>query len=206
MTQVTDRLSALLETRLSSARAHLASPVRHPRMTVVVGRLLGVAFLVCFATGLYSHLLQDPLPWMRFVSQPADLYRWTQGIHVAAGLASIPLLLGKLWTVYPRLFVWPPASSVTVFLERASIAVLVASALLQLAIGVVNTYQWYPWPFSFRKAHYGLSWVIIGILAMHVAIKLPLIATHWRRQRANREPEARDEAARDKGEEADDGR
>ncbi len=29
-------------------------------------------------------------------------YRLTQGIHVATGIATIPLLLFKLWTVYPN--------------------------------------------------------------------------------------------------------
>jgi hypothetical protein len=150
-------------------------------MTVVIGRLLGLAFLVCFATGLYSHFLQQPLPWMSFSAQPAELYRWTQGIHVATGTASIPLLLAKLWTVYPRLFVWPPITSLTNLLERTSIAVLVAASLLEVTIGLLNTYQWYPWPFSFRRAHYGLAWVIIGSLAIHLAVKLPVIVAHWKK-------------------------
>lgn len=184
MTQVTHRMSEALARRAGTARTQLASPVRNPRMAVAVGRLLGVAFLVCFTTGLYSHFLQEPLPWMSFPTQPADLYRWTQGIHVATGTASIPLLLAKLWTVYPRLFVWPPVTSIAVFLERVSIAVLVSSALLEVTIGLINTYQWYPWPFSFRRAHYGLAWVIIGSLLIHLAVKLPLIVAHWRKKRS----------------------
>jgi hypothetical protein len=182
MTQLTDRLSSVLAAHATSTRSRLASPARTTRMAVVVGRLLAVAFLVCFATGLYSHFLQDPLPWMVFPTRPADLYAWTQGVHVATGTAAIPLLLAKLWTVYPRLFVWPPVTSLPSLLERLSIAVLVASALAEVAIGLLNTYQWYPWHFSFRRVHYGLAWVIVGSLAVHIAVKLPLITRYWRRR------------------------
>jgi hypothetical protein len=182
MTHLTDRLSSALAERAAETRTRLESPVRTTRMAVVIGRLLAVAFLVCFATGLYSHFLQDPLPWMVFPTEPAQLYGWTQGIHLATGIAAVPLLLAKLWTVYPRLFAWPPVTSLGTLLERVSIAVLVASALLEVTIGVLNTYQWYPWPFSFRRTHYGLAWVIIGSLAIHIAVKLPLIARHWRRR------------------------
>lgn len=175
-----DRLDELVGDRPQRLQRALGSPVRTTRMAVVIGRLLGVAVLVCFATGLYSHFLQDPLPWMRFPTRPVQLYRWTQGLHVTTGTAMIPLLLAKLWTVYPRLFAWPPVTSWRSGLERLSIAALISSTLLQVAIGLVNTYQWYPWPFSFRAAHYGLSFVIVGALALHIAIKLPLIARYWR--------------------------
>lgn len=184
MTQVTQKLSDALAQRASATRAQLVSPSRNARMTVVVGRLLALAFLICFATGLYSHFLQEPLPWMTFPTRPIELYRWTQGIHLASGMASIPLLLAKLWTVYPLLFAWPPVRSLTQLFERASIAVLISAALLEVAIGLVNTYQWYPWPFSFRRAHYGLAWVIVGSLAVHIAMKLPIIVGHWTRSRS----------------------
>ena len=48
------------------------------------------------------------------------LYRVTQGVHVATGLASIPLLLAKLWAVYPKLFTWPPFSSVWLSTMKAA--------------------------------------------------------------------------------------
>ncbi|MCU1473225.1 molybdopterin-dependent oxidoreductase [Amnibacterium sp.] len=164
------------------ARGSLASAARHPRTAVVLGRLLGTGFLVCFATGLYSHFLQDPLPGMAFLTRPASLYRITQGLHVATGIACIPLLLGKLYTVFPLLFAWPPARTVAGLLERASIALFVASSLVQLATGLVNTYQWYPWPFPFRQVHYALAWVIVASLAIHIGVKLPIITRWWRRR------------------------
>ncbi|MEH0111191.1 molybdopterin-dependent oxidoreductase [Tersicoccus sp. MR15.9] len=163
------------------------SPVRHPRLTVVLGRWLGAAFLTCFATGVFSHVLQDASATTALSSagllptRPVSLYRITQGVHVTAGIAAIPLLLGKLWSVYPRLLEWPPVRSMPHALERASIALFVSASLVQVTIGLINTYQWYPWPFPFRQTHYWLAWVIIGSLVLHVAIKLPVILDHWRR-------------------------
>jgi len=178
---VTERVSSALAVRMAGARGVLAAPARSARTTVVIGRLLATAFLVCFLTGLYSHLLQEPLPGMRFPTWPG-VYAFTQGLHVSVGIAIFPLLLGKLWTVYPRLFLWPPVRSARELLERASIALLVSSALLEPAIGLVNTYQWYPWPFFFRQTHYALAWVIVGSLAIHIAVKLPMIVRFWRRR------------------------
>ncbi|MGN7799554.1 hypothetical protein [Leifsonia sp. 22587] len=178
---VTDRASSALAERMARARGALAAPARTARTTVVIGRLLAAAFVVCFLTGLYSHLLQEPLPGMRFPTWPG-VYAFTQGLHVAVGIAILPLLLGKLWTVFPRLLLWPPAGSPLQLVERASVGLLVSSALLEPAIGLVNTYQWYPWPFPFRQTHYALAWVIVGSIALHVAVKLPTIVRYWRRR------------------------
>ncbi|MFE1320517.1 molybdopterin-dependent oxidoreductase [Kitasatospora phosalacinea] len=159
------------------------SPVHGPRTAVVLGRWLGAALLLCFATGLVSHLLQEPPSWLagRLPSRPVDGYRVTQGLHVVAGLAAIPLAGAKLWTVYPRLFAWPPARSVLHLLERLSIALLVAAVLLELFTGLLNTLQWYPWPFPFRQTHYWTAWTAVGALLVHLAVKAPVIAAHRRR-------------------------
>jgi len=162
------------------ARAQLASPVRNPRMATVIGRLLGLAFLVCFGTGLYSHFLQQPLPWMTFPTRPAGLYQVTQGTHIVAGIACFPLLLAKLYVVFPQLFQYPPVTSFANFLERASIALFVGASLVEITIGLLNTYQWYPFPFPFKQVHFALAFVIIGSLAVHIGVKLPVIAAHWR--------------------------
>ena len=172
----------VLENGARLVQATLETPARHPRTAVVIGRLLAAAFLVTFATGLYSHFIQEPLPWMGFPNRPAWLYRVTQGVHVVAGIACIPLLLGKLYTVFPLLFAWPPVKTLLGLLERASIALFVASSLVQLAIGLLNTFQWYPWPFSFRRTHFALGWIIVASLAVHIGVKLPVIARWWRRR------------------------
>ncbi|XAS68162.1 molybdopterin-dependent oxidoreductase [Micrococcaceae bacterium Sec5.7] len=160
--------------------AKFASPTRSTRLTVVLGRWLGVSFTVCFLTGLFSHGLQNPPDWMFFLTRPVWIYQLTQGLHVTAGIASIPLLMAKLWSVYPELLKWPPVKSVIHGLERASIALFISSSLLELITGLINTYKWYPWPFPFRETHYWLAWVIWGSLLLHIAVKLPAIMTNWR--------------------------
>jgi hypothetical protein len=64
---------------------------------------------------------------------------------------------------------------VTHGLERASIGVLVAAAIFQLASGIANSAQWYPWGFHFRATHYAVAWIAIGALLVHIAMKLPVI-------------------------------
>ncbi|MFF7154898.1 molybdopterin-dependent oxidoreductase [Streptomyces sp. NPDC008139] len=154
------------------------------RTAVSLGRVLGAALVVCFVTGLVSHYLQQPPNWAvnHLPSRPSWGYRLTQGTHVATGIAAIPLVLAKLWTVYPRLFAWPPLRSVLHGLERLSILVLVAATLLQLVTGLLNTVQWYPWPWNFRPAHWALAWVVVGALALHIAVKAPEITAHWWRR------------------------
>ena len=154
------------------------------RTATSIGRLLGVAFAVCFVTGLISHVMQHPPAWAAdgLPSRPVWGYRLTQGLHVASGIAAIPLLLAKLWAVYPRLFVWPPVRSVRHALERLSVAVLVAAAVFEVATGLLNTTQWYPWPFSFVPVHYAVAWLVAGSLVLHIAVKAPEIRAHWSRR------------------------
>lgn len=170
-------------------------PVRPPsfsgrlhdaRTATSVGRWLGIAFAVCFVTGLISHYLQHPPGWLAndLPSRPVWGYRLTQGLHIASGLAAIVLLLAKLWAVYPRLFVWPPVRSVRHALERLSVAVLVATAVFQVFTGLLNIVEWYPWPFSFVPVHFAVAWVVAGSILLHVAVKAPEIKAHWGRRSA----------------------
>lgn len=154
------------------------------RTATVIGRLLGLAVVVCFATGVLSHVLQHPPAWLvdRLPSRPYWGYRLSQGLHVASGIAAVPLLLAKLWTVYPRLFAWPPLRSVRHALERLSVAVLVAAAVFQLFTGLLNTFQWYPWPFSFVPVHYAVAWLLLGALLLHLAVQWPRIRDHFTRR------------------------
>ncbi len=154
----------------------LTSPLRDTRVTARVGRVLGIAISICFVTGLISHLHQNPVSWLPIPPTPVWGYRLTQGLHVASGLAAIPLVLVKLFSVYPLLFAWPPARSVSRALERLSIAVLVSSMLFELASGVANIAQWYPFHFFFTAAHYAVAWALVGSLLVHLAVKAPVIA------------------------------
>ena len=145
--------------------------LRDERTAALLGVALGVTFGVCFVTGVLSHLIQDPPSWFQWPSRPAGLYRVTQGVHVATGLASIPLLLAKLWVVYPKLFAWPPFRSVAHLVERLAIFPLVAGGVFELFTGLADTHIWYPWPFNFRAAHYWVAWITIGALVVHIGAK-----------------------------------
>lgn len=155
------------------------STARGPAVTARVGVWLGLMFTVCFVTGLWSHLQYAPPSWLPVGPSPSWLYRVTQGLHVISGVAAIPLLLVKLWSVFPRLFARPPVTpirdAVVHGLERGSVLLLVGSAIFQLVSGSLNIVQWYPWSFSFRATHEAVAWIAVGALAVHVAIKLPVI-------------------------------
>ena len=159
--------------------ADFTSALRSERVTSRIGLWLGVSFGIAFVTGLISHNHYLAHPWLPLPTRPVWGYRVTQALHVLSGTAAIPLLAVKLWSVYPKLFADAPRRSIGPVLrhlaERASIAVLVAAALTQLATGLANESQWYPWRFSVRATHYALAWVSIGALLVHVAVKLPVI-------------------------------
>ncbi|HEY3003600.1 MAG TPA: molybdopterin-binding protein, partial [Kribbellaceae bacterium] len=114
------------------------SPLHQPRVATVIGRWLGIAITICFLTGLISHFHQDTPSWLSFPTRPVWAYRVTQGLHVVSGTVAIPLLLAKLWTVYPKLFAKlptrPSRETLQMVAERGSILVLVASTALQLFI------------------------------------------------------------------------
>jgi DMSO/TMAO reductase YedYZ molybdopterin-dependent catalytic subunit len=151
------------------------SALRGPAVTARVGIALGVAIAICFLTGLISHLIQHPQPWFYWPARPVWLYRLTQGLHVATGIAAIPLLVVKLWSVWPKLFERPIVGGPVRVLERGSIVVLVASMVFQLSTGLVNTAHWYPFGFFFTTSHYAMAWVAFGALVVHIGVKLPVI-------------------------------
>ncbi|MET7767634.1 molybdopterin-dependent oxidoreductase [Nocardia sp. NPDC005366] len=140
-----------------------------------VGIALGVAILLCFLTGLLSHGIQHPPSWFWWPAHPVWLYRVTQGLHVISGVSAIPLVLVKLWSVYPKLFQRPLIGSPLRALERGSIALLVGAVLFELSTGLLNIAQFYPWKFFFPTAHYAMAYIAAGALAVHLAVKLPVI-------------------------------
>ncbi|TRW86425.1 molybdopterin-dependent oxidoreductase [Mycolicibacterium sp. 018/SC-01/001] len=149
--------------------------MRGTAITARVGLALGVAVAICFLTGLLSHLIQHPQPWFWWPTRPVWLYRLTQGLHVISGIAAIPLLVVKLWSVWPKLFERPLFGGPVRALERLSILVLVASMIFQLSTGLLNTAQWYVFGFFFTTAHYAVAYVAIGAVVVHIGVKLPVI-------------------------------
>ena len=102
--------------RLIAAR--FQSRLRSPRLASQLGLVLAVMFGTCMITGYLSHAIAAPPWWFHWPARPVNLYRFTQGLHVATGLATIPILGAKLWTVYPRLFTWPPVRDARHALEH----------------------------------------------------------------------------------------
>ncbi|MCH9817167.1 MAG: molybdopterin-dependent oxidoreductase [Actinomycetia bacterium] len=159
-----------------------SSALRSKRGTTIIGISLATAVVLCFVTGLYSHVQQKPVDWLTIPPIPASAYRVSQGVHMIAGIAAIPLLLLKLWSVYPRLWAWPPIKSVLHGLERLSIFILVGAMILQLATGMLNNTQFYPWEFPFVATHYAIAFVIVGAILVHLGVHGSDIAKALRRR------------------------
>ncbi|HEX2048414.1 MAG TPA: molybdopterin-dependent oxidoreductase [Acidimicrobiales bacterium] len=153
------------------AQGAYTSPLRDERLAAILGAALGILFSICFVTGLYSHIQQRPVPWLPIPSRPAGLYRFTQGLHVAAGIASVPVLMAKLWLVWPRFVAVPLARSAARLVERIGLLPLVGGGIFLAFSGVANIAQWYPWPFSFTVSHYWTAWVTMGAIVAHLGAK-----------------------------------
>jgi hypothetical protein len=175
--------------RLRFGEGAFTSRLRAERVATVLGVALGVCFTTCFATGMYSHILQTPPGWFRAFPRPAGLYRATQGIHVTTGIASIPLLLAKLWAVYPKLFAWPPVRSIGHAVERLMLLPLIGGAVFLLVSGVNNVNLAYPYPFSFRNGHYAAAWMTMGALIVHVVATARVSRRSLRRAPATIDPD-----------------
>jgi DMSO/TMAO reductase YedYZ molybdopterin-dependent catalytic subunit len=171
------------------------SPLRGAWLTSILGSMLLGLVAIVAVTGLISHSQYQPDVGTNAIvapggdigplislpaGSPAWLYALTQGLHITIGLIAIPVLLAKLWSVIPRLFVWPPAATAAQALERLSILLLVGGALFEFATGVLNIQLFYPWHFGFVRAHYYGAWVFIAALVLHVAVKLPTVRGAYR--------------------------
>ncbi|GAA2399593.1 molybdopterin-dependent oxidoreductase [Actinomadura vinacea] len=162
------RVPGPLLSRIRGRAVTFTSRLHDERVAAWLGIALGLSFTTAFVTGLISHFMQHPPDWTVWPSRPVNLYRFTQGLHVIGGLATIPLLLAKLWTVYPKLLRWPPVRSVGHAIERILVFVLVGGSLFQLVTGLLNVAYWYPFPFFFPTAHYWTAYILIGALVVHV--------------------------------------
>ena len=163
--------------------------MRGPWLTSIFGALLLVGLPVVILTGLLSYVAYGPqfgqalpvdvgwlqLPQFDWPTNPAWLYRLTQGLHVGLGLVLIPIVLAKLWSVIPKLFVTPPIRSVASALERLSLIALVGGILFEIVTGVLNIQYDYIFGFSFYTAHYWGAWIFIAGFVSHALIKTPLM-------------------------------
>ncbi|MFJ7955704.1 molybdopterin-dependent oxidoreductase [Streptomyces sp. NPDC096319] len=164
------------------------SPLRGPWLTAVLGTVLLFGITILFVTGLLSYTAYDPnlaavndqtpdKGWLGFhlfswPTSPSWLYRVTQGVHVTLGIALVPVLLAKLWSVIPKLFAWPPVRSAAQALERLSLLLLVGGAGFEFVTGILNVQLHYLFPGSFYVLHLYGAWVFIGAFAVHVTLRL----------------------------------
>jgi len=178
------------------------SPLRGLWLTSVLAVVLLGGLTILAVTGLLSYAAYDPLlpgndqtpgaGLLRFYvfswpTHPSWLYRVDQGVHMALGLALLPVVLAKLWSVLPRLFAWPPVRSLAQILERVSLVMLVGGVLFEFATGILDIQNYYVFPFSFYTAHLYGAWVFIAGFVIHVAVKLPRMVTGLRSRSLRRE-------------------
>ncbi|MFE1973706.1 molybdopterin-dependent oxidoreductase [Streptomyces hygroscopicus] len=165
------------------------SPLRGPWLTSVFGLVLLLGIPVLFVTGLLSYAAYNPglspvndttpdkglLGFYLFSwpTRPSWLYRVTQGVHVTLGIVLVPVLLAKLWSVVPKLFIWPPVRSAGHALERLSLLTLVGGGLFEFATGVLNVQLDYAFPGSFYPLHFYGAWILMAAFVVHVALRLP---------------------------------
>lgn len=174
------------------------SPLRGPWLASLLGVVLLVAVPVVALTGVLSHaaynpdlgrnrITGEPSVFDRLVfdwpTSPSWLYALTQGLHVTLGVATMPILLAKLWSVIPKLWEWPPVRSPAHALERLSLALLVGGSLFQFFTGILNVQVYYPWKFDFVTAHYYGAWVFLAAFALHTGLKLPATRRSLRERR-----------------------
>ncbi len=168
------------------------SPLRGPWLTSVFAAVLLVCLPIVIVTGILDYLAYGPgqsipgdvgllaLPGIEWPTRPAWLFRVTQGLHVFLGIVLVPVVLAKLWSVLPRLFAWPPATSVRHAIERGTLLLLVGSILFEIATGLLNIQYDYAFGFDFYLGHYIGAWVFIGAFVAHVALKLPIMVRSLR--------------------------
>jgi hypothetical protein len=167
-----ERAQGKAEEKSAELQKRVTSPLHDTWIATVLGLALGITFTICFATGLVDYMSQHPPSWFHLPTHPADLYRVNEGLHVITGVATIPLLLAKLWVVWPELLEWPPVRNVAHAVERLSLVPLVGGSLFLLFTGVLNIDYWYsPMGFYFPTAHFWTAWLVVGALVIHISAK-----------------------------------
>jgi DMSO/TMAO reductase YedYZ molybdopterin-dependent catalytic subunit len=172
------------------------SPLRGPWLTSILGSALLPLIVICAVTGFLSQAAYNPglgnnslLPgggigvsiyFFHWPTSPSWLYAFTQGLHVICGLAAMPILLAKLWSVMPKLFEWPPVRGIAHALERLSLALLVGGSVFVFGTGLLNIQVFYPWPFRFLTAHYYGAFVFLAAFGLHIFLKIPVALRTFR--------------------------
>ncbi len=139
-----------------------------------------------FLTGLLSYAAYNPLLsggdpnpahgifgfyLFTWGTAPPWAYHAVESVHVILGLALVPVVLGKLWSVAPKLFRWPPVRSPAHLLERLSLLLLVGGAIFQGTTGILNIDYFGIERFSFYTGHFFGAWVFMAAFVTHAILK-----------------------------------
>jgi DMSO/TMAO reductase YedYZ molybdopterin-dependent catalytic subunit len=149
----------------------------------VFGLVLLIGIPVEFVTGLLSMAAYNPelgqgpnsnrglfgLYLFIWPTAPRWLYRVTEGTHVVLGLALVPVVLAKLWSVMPKLFVWPPWRSVAQMLERLSLVLVVGGVMFELTTGILDID--YANGINFYPGHFYGAWAFMAGFVLHVCVR-----------------------------------
>jgi DMSO/TMAO reductase YedYZ molybdopterin-dependent catalytic subunit len=184
--------------RAAGLQSRWRSPIRGPWLTSVFGMILLVGIPVEIVTGLLSYAAYNPklagndpndqhgifgLYLFNWFTEPAWIYRLIEGVHVMLGLALVPVVLAKLWSVMPRLFAWPPFRSLAQFLERATLIFLVGGVIFEMGTGILDINYFAPIGFNFYTGHFYGAWIFTAAFVVHVALRLGRAVTSLRTRR-----------------------
>jgi DMSO/TMAO reductase YedYZ molybdopterin-dependent catalytic subunit len=186
--------------RADGVRRRWRSPIRGPWLTSVFGLVLLIGIPVEFVTGLLSYaaynpkLGNDPNPahgifgfyLFDWFTEPVWAYRLIQGVHVILGLALVPVVLAKLWSVMPRLFEWPPFTTLARLLERITLVMLVGGVAFEMLTGILNI-GYLDHFGAFYTGHFYGAWIFGTAFVVHVALKLPKMIRALRSRRMRTE-------------------
>ena len=147
-----------------------ARPRRQPR----VGLWLGVTFGLAFVTGVISRWAQTSESLARVPHQshlglpghpghPCDLRNGSGAAAAGQALDCLP----DSWRTHRSRRRAGRARPGADLQSRCSLP----RPSSQLATGLANAAQWYPWHFNFRPTHYAVAWVAIGALIVHIAVE-----------------------------------
>lgn len=172
-------------------RDYWKSPLRGPWMASFMSLLLLIVIPIVFVTGLIDHIAWNPdlggtnnrtpdmglfgfLLGIEWPTRPIWLYRFTEGMHLIFGLALLPLVLGKMWSIMPSLYKWPPADSLGHALERISLLFVIGGVFFQIFTGLLYIQNLVIFNnVTFNQLHFYGSWIFVGGLVLHVLVKFP---------------------------------
>ena len=128
--------------------------VHDVRTASILGVILGVSFLICFLTGMWSHLQQHPPGWLAIPIGPAWTVPRDPGTahHHGAGIdpaAPGQALLRLTEVARPSTCAEPAARD-----GAPGLLPLVGASVFMLATGAANVARWYPFKFFFPVGHF----------------------------------------------------